>query len=171
MCMSMTCELSMVQLCSLCGNTFENHAHNCPQKHLDSLCLARENAQASIIGAACCGSQAIELNVDDIYECRNCHKQFATYDGYDDVKRYHLETASGKEIVAFCLERRGNGKFRYDEAIERLSALVEKAREENADSSTGWLAKALKREKRQLDAWEKDVVRARRKGESSFKLR
>jgi len=106
--------LSMIQCCSICGCSVEDHGDDCPFKMLDAVM-----GQACHISCPICNG-GLEINTDDYYECRNCGTRFCSGSvvvGFDTstLKEHVLVDLVGNQpIYVYKIPERGAGKFKID---------------------------------------------------------
>lgn len=120
-------DITMIQECTLCGQSSANHAANCPVGALERL---RE--EQLFIECPKCHKSEVGVNKSDFFECRNCHAQF-TSGSYAGSK-----LGTGEKVVldvpgqdmAFCfvLQEKGDGNFPLDKRVEAARKRLRKAR-------------------------------------------
>jgi len=103
--------------CPVCG-AHDGHYDGCEK-------AAMEELRERIVNLPCpkCGKGKVGVNETDYYECRSCHTQFSTsgiVDCADPERTQLLDERHDQIIPVLVLQRKGDGKFPLDQALEEL---------------------------------------------------
>ncbi len=106
----------ITQECSYCNGTIAEHESGCPEGIIENLFSQRRNLECPN-----CGKKEVEVNVDDFYECRNCHTQYVTTDWNGSWERAFIidmnASIAGAAINVQVHPVKGKGKFKLDRDI------------------------------------------------------
>lgn len=110
--------------CNYCKR-MRGHKPDCPLHRIQVL-----QKQQKYIPCPKCGAHSVDINVDDLYECRECHTQYTTCHADDSWERVQLigdmdVLISEGLIHALVYLTKGTGKFRIDQAIEEVQKEIE----------------------------------------------
>lgn len=116
----------IVQLCVICDYSVQSHDENCPCYQLN---LILDNTP--VIQCPHCRKD-VDLNRDDYFECRKCHKQFATGGFFDNDPKSPvmiLHNRRGDEYLKVKeLKTLGNSDFPKDARRKALQKEIRNKR-------------------------------------------
>ena len=110
--------------CLQCGST-DGHYSDCLQLQLDNLVKQQKHIECPK-----CGAHDVDVNLDDYYECRQCHMQCTTSDRDESFERVQLIIDYDAPLwegmrPAQVLPTKGKGEFRIDQSIVHLQKEIE----------------------------------------------
>jgi hypothetical protein len=114
--------------CTICGQSCEDHAPNCPELACKAVAALKENIRCP----QCRGS--IGLNTEDYYECRKCHSLFSTSEivvGYDVAtlkKVILLDWKRDVTINCVLLPIKGKGDMFWEKQVKIVNDARNEAR-------------------------------------------
>ena len=127
--MIMTSRLILSIPCSACGAP-EGHTPECPKPKLEAL-----HSQNHHLDCPKCGAAQVGVNLMDLYECRVCHTQYSSADGIYDHENPEMtqifDTKTDKLYTVSVYEKKGDGNFPIDAAIEELRKQIRRAVRKN----------------------------------------
>lgn len=118
--------------CTICGESVEDHATDCPQGQLENL-----QNEHWVMQCTECKVVAVDINIHDFFECRRCHTQFCSGSHMDHGQRKvtleHPQTCELIQVVV--LEAKGDGRFKFDEQMMRARKAIDLARKRTEKAS------------------------------------
>jgi len=112
----------LLQICTLCEQSVEDHAENCPHRFTQYWV----NRKLVIKCPECGGS--VDINTDDFYECRKCHTQYSHSSLYGEDKGVVLlDFKNDKTIPCHTLKEKGRGQITVDIELAKAEKRVKQA--------------------------------------------
>lgn len=127
--LGMNLGMNLYCLCTICGESIEDHAPSCPELRCKELA-----DRMSHIECPHCYKGTVEVNRGDYYECRKCHTQFTSGEaviGHDPAtleRTALIDYDENRVIPVLILPEKGHGEIRIDILLKEAVKVRNKAR-------------------------------------------